>query len=370
MKVLHIAHSRFESNAYSYLLSELNHMIEQHCIVPWPVHVNFTKKLPQESSIVKCQFNMLFGQYKLRNWLVDVGVQKFIKKRKLDFDLIHGHYVYTDGHNAYNLHKKHNVPYIVSFRRSDLHIFQKRPHLRNIGIKVLQKASKVIFISQAHYNYFFSSCDFINEYPEIKQKSVVIPNGIDDFWFENMYADRSKQLKETINVITVGWIQKNKNQLHVAEAIAQLRNTHKLNIQYTIIGNIREQGYADELKKYDFIKYLPYKKKEELIHDYREADLFIMPSYTETFGIVYIEALTQHLPVMFTRNQAIDGFFPTHNCVKSVDPNSVSEISSGIKEFIDNYPQIQFPDLATLDKFRWKDIAKQYAQIYNETLSK
>src|SRR5690606_31682885 len=121
--------------------------------------------------------------------------------------------------------------------------------------------------------------------------------------------------------------------------------------------------------KYDFIKYFPYKKKEDLIHEYRESDLFIMPSYTETFGMVYIEALTQHLPIMFTRNQAIDGFFPKHNCVKSVDPNSVSEISNGIKDFIDSFEQIKFPDTTELNKFRWNNVAKQYAKIYKEVLS-
>lgn len=32
-----------------------------------------------------------------------------------------------------------------------------------------------------------------------------------------------------------------------------------------------------------------------------------MPSYHETFGLVYIEALTQHLAIVYTKGQGVDG---------------------------------------------------------------
>ena len=41
---------------------------------------------------------------------------------------------------------------------------------------------------------------------------------------------------------------------------------------------------------------------------YERSDFFTMPSKAETFGLVYIEALLQGLPVMYTQNEGIDGF--------------------------------------------------------------
>ena len=47
-----------------------------------------------------------------------------------------------------------------------------------------------------------------------------------------------------------------------------------------------------------------------MIPFYKSAHIFVMPSLTETFGIVFIEALSQGLPLIYTKGQGIDGYFP------------------------------------------------------------
>jgi glycosyltransferase involved in cell wall biosynthesis len=49
--------------------------------------------------------------------------------------------------------------------------------------------------------------------------------------------------------------------------------------------------------------------KEKLLNNYRNSDIFIMPSYNETFGLVYIEAMSQGLPIIYTQNEGVDGYF-------------------------------------------------------------
>ena len=34
-----------------------------------------------------------------------------------------------------------------------------------------------------------------------------------------------------------------------------------------------------------------------------------MPSFPETFGLVYVEAMSQGLPIIYTKGQGIDGYF-------------------------------------------------------------
>ena len=38
---------------------------------------------------------------------------------------------------------------------------------------------------------------------------------------------------------------------------------------------------------------------------YRENDIYVMPSIIETFGLVYAEAMSQGLPVIYTRGQGL-----------------------------------------------------------------
>ena len=49
--------------------------------------------------------------------------------------------------------------------------------------------------------------------------------------------------------------------------------------------------------------------KDELLKEYRLNDIFVMPSKTETFGLVYAEAMSQGMPIIYTKNQGFDGQF-------------------------------------------------------------
>ena len=50
-------------------------------------------------------------------------------------------------------------------------------------------------------------------------------------------------------------------------------------------------------------------EKEEIIRVYKDMDIFILPSTTETFGLVYAEAMSQGLPILYTKNEGFDGIF-------------------------------------------------------------
>lgn len=62
----------------------------------------------------------------------------------------------------------------------------------------------------------------------------------------------------------------------------------------------------------------------------RSCSVFAMPSIFETFGLVYLEALSQNLPVVYTKGQGIDGMFDNTVGI-GVDPLSVEEIKNAIK---------------------------------------
>ena len=56
--------------------------------------------------------------------------------------------------------------------------------------------------------------------------------------------------------------------------------------------------------------------KSELLGIYRSSSIFIMPSTGETFGLVYIEALSQSLPVIYTKGDGVYGFLENVDIAK------------------------------------------------------
>lgn len=49
--------------------------------------------------------------------------------------------------------------------------------------------------------------------------------------------------------------------------------------------------------------------KKQLREAFSISDIFVMPSKPETFGLVYVEALSQGLPILYAKGEGFDGYF-------------------------------------------------------------
>lgn len=304
------------------------------------------------------------------------GVLYFSKERKLkkyleknisyeDFSLIHAHTLYTDGFLAYQIFMKNQTPYVVAVRSTDLFYYARyRKDLFFLAKKILINAKKVIFLSE---NYLSRTSNHFNI--DLKNKSVVIPNGLNNFFIKNIYyPDNSKKDKNTCyNLITVGFISKRKNQLTVAKAISELIIEHNLNIRYSIIGKVLDHSILTEIKKFPFVEYKSFMSKENLITEYRKNDLFIMPSLNETFGITYLEAISQNIPVIYSRGEGFDGQFVNGEVGYSVDPLNIEDIKKKILLVLYNKEKFELISEKSKD-FSWGTIGEKYRNIYKEVL--
>jgi Glycosyltransferase len=106
--------------------------------------------------------------------------------------------------------------------------------------------------------------------------------------------------------------------------------------------------------------------KEKLKGFYDQADVFVMPSFRESFGTVYVEALSQGLPIIYTRGQGIDGYFDQGTVGYSCDPQNVDEIVTAIITIKDNYLSISSACSAGAQRFQWKVVAEEYNCVIND----
>ena len=116
-------------------------------------------------------------------------------------------------------------------------------------------------------------------------------------------------------MLTVGTITPRKGHLLLVEALAPLRE-HDWHL--TCIGSLeRDPGTAVSLRRAiaaqrldDRISLAGERPPELLSAAYRDADLFVLPSYHEGYGMACAEALAHGLPVIATTAGAIPDTVP------------------------------------------------------------
>lgn len=295
-------------------------------------------------------------------------------EQKIDIsqiELIHAYILFTDGNVAYNLKKKYNIPYITHIQNTDVNTFFKyMPHLRRRGLKIMLESSGIIFFSEVYRDRVLKKYVPRKYRQQILEKSYIIPSGIDDMWLENQsFKQENPSEKDVLKIACVGAINRDKNIMSVVE-VAELLNRKGNKCFVDIAGRPENPEVIKEIGKSSCAEYHGCIPKEELIKIYRNNDLFILPSFHESFGLVYAEAMSQGLPVIYTRGEGFDGQFPEGEVGYSVDPSSVDDIISKINLVLDDYNRISSNCSKNSEVFKWDVIAEQYSDIYKKNYIK
>ena len=374
MRVLHINGNYIYSSVHRAMIQHMDGAgIEDHVFVPVYEGTNEQRDLGKNVCVRECfrKWDRLWFGYK-QNKILRAARDAIADHPP--FDLIHAYTLFTDGNCAMRLSRHLKVPYVVAVRNTDVSVFFKyMVHLRGKGIEIMEGASAVLFLSSAYRDHVIRKYVPQGKRDAILAKSFLIPNGIDDFWFENQFdrsaAADSRRIEgeKRVDVLYVGEINENKNLLLTARAIRQL-NEKGWQIRYRAVGKVSDAGILEKLQQYDFFYHVPPKPKEELLAEYRKADMFVMPSHTETFGLTYAEAMTQGLPVIYTRGQGFDGQFPEGMVGYSVDSRDAEELAENIVKVCERYAELSKNCIEKVQKFRWSEIIESYRQIYSQIL--
>ena len=162
----------------------------------------------------------------------------------------------------------------------------------------------------------------------------------------------------------MGDVNRNKNALATAEACELLLEEGE-RVALKIIGRPLDKRILRRLNACPFVEVLPPMPQGELVLQYRESDVFVMPSRYETFGLVYAEAMSQGLPVVYTRGQGFDGFFRDGEVGRAVKGGEIREIASSIKECYERRAEMLATCIRAAGTFDWNSISDCYCQLYS-----
>lgn len=370
MKILHYNSNYLHSPLHNELLKNLEKLNINNEII-MPRKLNDLKHIKNE--LFNSEFSIYHDQFltnrdrffyfnkqrKVKNWTKKLNVNFN------DYDLIHAHTLFTDGYQAY----KSNIDYIVTVRNTDLNYFIKYyKHLYFIGKKILKNAKAIIFLSDSYKERTVNKLFYDKRIKdEIMNKSYVVPNGINDFWLRNINEDEKKLKQNCVNVLFVGRIMKNKNLKFVIEALENIKINKVIN--FYIIGEIIDEKYYKGLKNHCNVHFLGVRSKYEIKNIMREMDVFTMISKNETFGLVYLEALTQKLPVLYTHGEGFDKYFPFGQVGYPVNANCKKDFIKKFLQLLENYEKIQQNiQRIKYQEFSWANSALVHKRIYSNAL--
>lgn len=227
-------------------------------------------------------------------------------ERKIDVDVLHAHY-WLSGWVARRVADRWDVPYVQTFHT--LAILKNaalapgdepEPPLRlSAERRIAHEADKVVGLTCGearllHRSFGLSGADI-----------AVVPAGVD---LDLFTPGEARELAENPLLLFVGRLQPLKGPDVAIRTLAAVRREFPT-ARLLIVGGVSGTGagrtgpqelaaLADSLGVGDAVEFLPARPQEALVDLYRAADVLLVPSRTETFGLVALEAQACGTPVV------------------------------------------------------------------------
>lgn len=208
-------------------------------------------------------------------------------------DIVHAHFAFTCGCAAARVSRLRKVPLVISVRESYLPDRVRRSALRAEFEGAVSVASRVVVASS------FQKKRVLDAAPGAERKIRVIPNGVD---LERFKPAGDKVAGATPRVSFVGNLKEVKDVPLLISAAKRLREQGP-GCDLTVAGDGPLRRGLEEMSRQQgvdakFTGALGREKVAALLAG--KTDVLVVPSRTETFGNVVLEALACGVPVVST----------------------------------------------------------------------
>lgn len=269
----------------------------------------------------------------IRGLMFKVNAKKALEElvEKEDIDIIHGHYLFPAGAAAVEVGNEHGIKTYVTAHGSDMfEVYKKQPLMRSTIKKVLKSADVVLAVSNALRHEIIAT-----GVVGISDKTRLSWNSVDINKFSNREDNSFKEeygLEDKPIVLFVGNLIKRKN----VDSLLESKKIANSDYYLVVVG---DGPLYKKLKK---------KVEEENIRDViftgarndveniiPSCDVLVLPSFSESFGLVLIEALACGKPVIGSNVGGITEII-TKDVGLLVDPNRIPSIAKAIDDMVND----------------------------------
>lgn len=292
-----------------------------------------------------------------------------------EYDLYHADAPLPAGHAAMIASKKYGKPFIVHghgldvFYETDYGKQKNYCEILKRAVIVYNTCDMIVGVSQKVINNILTKCP-------VQNKCRVIYNGVN---IERFYPEDRIFNEEPLRILSIGNLIDIKGHDLLIKAAAEILRKEPESVVVDIYGRGENESelraLADSLGIADHVCFNGYVRNEELGDIYRSHDAFILPSWYEALGCVYMEAMACGLITVGCYDNGIDEIINSGKNGFLIRPRSLDEIVDVIIKIrhlsADNKDSIRQSSIESIrDNYSWNHSAETLKEIYSTLCAK
>nr|MDA3814448.1 glycosyltransferase family 4 protein [Candidatus Cloacimonadota bacterium] len=312
--------------------------------------------------------------YNISDEQVNEYVQIYIKVTKevvTDFqpDIIHAQHLWVTPYAAL----KSGVPYVVTVHGTDLMGFKQDKRYHKYALEGANNAAKIITISRQVHN------DTLKIYKLPEEKLKLNPNGFDDNMFRPKSITKKDLFKQFgLDIVPeklISFVGKftNFKGIDILIKAARIVTDEIPEVVFALAGDGQLMTEMKQLKvdlKLNNVYFLGHQTQEDVASLYSAAEVSVVPSRIEPFGLVAIEALGCGTPVVATNSGGLPDFV-NNKVGQLVEMENVEALAKAIIEELKNNTKLTKGKYAreyAVENYSWKKTLHNVIEIYQEAI--
>lgn len=293
--------------------------------------------------------------------------------RKEKFDIIRIHSSYFVGLAAIIFKLFHpEVPIIASY----LHLEEKKPLFHLIDKLIMKKFDRIFTISQ------FSKNEIIKKYKIEEEKIFISYPGVNKKYKpqkKDLSLMKKYKLENKIILLYLGGLKPRKNIKFLIKIMKEIK---KENINLLICGSGLYGYYLKFLaKQWNLEKkiiFTGFIKEKEKVKYYNLADIFLLASKKEGFGMIALEAMACGKPVLVSNTSSLPEVIKDNVTGFLAQPENINDWLEKINLLSKNSElrrkmgkaAREYVLRANKNKFNWQKAAQQQYDIFKKLINK
>ncbi len=301
-------------------------------------------KVPIGEPVEEERTHVYYFRRNILPYKVSFGLSRWLNSNVERFDIVHIHALFSFSSTvAARAARRHRVPYIVRplgvlnrWGLENRRAFLKQISLRLVEIPMLRNAAAIHYTSEAEKLEASSISSII-----ANQKSVVIPLPVEQIMGNaEDFRHRFPQIAGRKVILFLSRIDEKKGIELLLEAFASVR--HQVSDSVLIVAGDGIGNYVqklrqriNQLKIANAVIWTGHLNDAAKWGAFAVADLFVLPSYSENFGVAAAEALAAGVPVIITNRVGLADEVRAANAgiIVSIDP---IEIANALRSLLEN----------------------------------
>ncbi len=292
-------------------------------------------------------------------------VERYSEKAKViakfeDFDVIHAH-DWMSFKAGIKAKKASGKPLVVHVHATEFDRTGGHPNqlVYNIEREGMHAADSIIAVSN------YTKDKIVNHYGIDKNKVHVVHNAI---LKENRKSEFEKKLtNKTVLFLGRLTLQKGPDYfIEVANRVLQ----HDPDVRFIVAGSGDMYGkMINKVAEYNIgskVLFTGHLSGDDVNKAYRMADLFIMPSVSEPFGITPLEALKNNTPVIISKQSGVSEVLTNALKVDFWDIDEMVNKTLSVLNYSSLKETLTDEGVSEIDQMDWTDAAIKCINVYNQ----